>query len=172
MKKNIAFLLLLSIVSLFGFEPKEIKTLEANFEQKIIKSNQTLTYTGKVLIKLPFHGLWIYNKPQKKIFITDKKVMIEETALEQVVFTSIEDGVDMAKILTQARLISKNLYEAKVKNRKFIIKTNENSIDIISYQDEFDNEVVIKLLNSKINHQVALSRFDYQIPPNFDVIGQ
>ncbi len=172
MKKIILLLFIFSLSNLFGLEPKNIKSIEADFEQQIIKQNKTLTYKGKIYIKLPAHALWIYEKPKKKIYITGKKVIIEESKLEQVIITSIEEGIDLSKILSSANMTTQNNFEAKVKSKIFKILTTTKSLDSITYKDEFDNDVVIKFFNTKINQDIALSTFDYEVPSGFDIIRQ
>ena len=170
MKLKISMLSLLYISNIYALELSTIKTFESRFEQVISSTKKDLKYTGSIFLKSPSNGLWIYDKPNKKIFLSQKNIIIEETALEQVIIAKMENDINIIEIIKNAKHISPNEYSAKVGSKIFSIKTSQNEIFSISYKDEFEHDVQIIFKNQKINQPLPNKIFDYNIPDGFDVI--
>lgn len=169
MKKQIIIFFLL-FTSFYGLDLKSIKTFQGNFEQSITNSKKTINYKGKVFLKEPLNILWIYNKPQKKVYIINKSVIIEETDLEQVLFTTLDNEINIINIINMAKENNKNQFIAIIGKNEYKINIKNETIDSINYKDEFENLVIIKFSNSKINSPIDDNIFMYEAPKGFDIV--
>ena len=170
MKLKISLLSFFCISNVFALDLSSIKTFESKFEQIISSSKKDLKYSGTVFLKSPTNGLWIYDKPKKKIFLSKNNIIIEESALEQVIITKTQNDINLIDIIKNAKKISSNEYNAQIGSKVFLVTTSENEIKSISYKDEFENNVRINFKNQKINNALPSKVFDYDIPDGFDVI--
>jgi outer membrane lipoprotein carrier protein len=169
MKRKIILSLL--SVSLWA-DIADIFSFEADFEQKITdEQNKTIAYEGHVLATKPQFALWKYTKPiQKEVYVTSYKVVMIEPDLEQVIIKRIDSKFDIFSLIKQAKKIKDNTYLAHYKETTFTIKLDQNTIDSISYRDEFDNKVIIDFSHQKQNQKIDMKRFIPAIPDGYDII--
>lgn len=170
MKLKISLLSFFCISNIFALDLSSVKTFESKFEQIISSSKKDLKYTGMIFLKSPANGLWVYDKPKKKIFLSKNNIIIEESALEQVIIAKMQNDINLIDIIKNAKKNTANEYSAKIGSKIFFIKTSENEILSIFYKDEFENNVHINFKNQKINQTLPSKIFDYDIPDGFDVI--
>lgn len=164
------------LVALFNFSFASLIdtfSFEADFTQSITDDKkQVLTYSGHLVALKPMYAKWEYKKPIKKdVYINSYNVTIVEPELEQVIIKRIESKFDFFTILKSAREIKKNVYAAFYKDIKFIIISNDDTTESISYKDEFDNDVKIVFTNQIKNKKFRRSLFTPNFPLRFDIIG-
>ena len=94
---SIIFLLFLNQLLANNFD---LYTFKADFVQKIFKDKSKITYKGKLLAKKPYYLLWHYTQPvEKKIYMIDREVVIEEPELEQAILTTMQSEMDFFTLL-------------------------------------------------------------------------
>lgn len=150
----------------------DIYSFKADFTQSVTDDkNATLIYNGHIQAQKPQNALWNYLKPiQKDVFINIFKVTVIEPEIEQVIIRKTESNFDFFMMVKNATKLAKNLYEAKYKDAKFLIRTKEEIIESISYKDEFENNVVISFENQKQNIHIEETTFIAQYPEGFDIV--
>ncbi|MEA3352999.1 MAG: LolA-like outer membrane lipoprotein chaperone [Campylobacterota bacterium] len=169
--KRLLFLLLFIISSLTA-NIKDIKTYQADFEQ-IIKNttNNTIVYKGKLYIKNPSFILWRYNEPiQKDVYINYTQVTIIEPELEQAIVTTLQEQIDILKLIQNAKKISLNKYKAKLYNIEYTLTIENNILQKVQYKDNIDNNITIAFSNIDQNKGIPRAIFRYSIPDDYDII--
>lgn len=166
------FILLQLIITMSLANIKNINSFEADFKQNVVNDKGvTLSYTGHIQAVKPQYALWNYITPVKKeIYVTEYKVTIIEPEIEQAIVKVINSDFDFFSIIEHAKKIEENIYSAKFKESVFKIKLHKETIESISYIDEFENQVVISFTNQKQNQSIDKSLFSPVIPPEFDTI--
>ena len=167
-------LLFLLLVSISFSSLLNISSFEANFAQTVTDfSGNKLLYSGKVSATTPQLALWHYLKPiEKSIYIKPYKIMIIEPELEQVIIKKVYSSFDFFKMIQKAKKVSLHSYMAVVGEVKYLITTDRNTISLISYQDEFDNNVSIVFTNQKQNLPLSKEIFKATIPQEYDIIRE
>ena len=167
------FILILSISSLFGaIKFDELKSFRANFVQKITnESNKTIEYKGKVFIKNNGKVLWKYETPIiKNVYVLDNIAIIDEPELEQAIYTTLENSIDMIKLLKNANKIEENKYQTSLYNVNYIINIKNDKINSLSYVDELENKIVISFLDAEQNIEIDDGLFKFIAPDFYDII--
>lgn len=151
---------------------EEIHSFNANFTQDITNDKgTTLTYSGKVTALQPKYAHWQYVKPVKKdIYIDTDRVTIIEPEIEQVIVKHLSSDFNFFTMIKNAKQITKNSYETQFKDIKYTIKINNKNIQSISYQDEFDNKVLITFSKQQQNSKIDKKIFRPKIPLEYDII--
>lgn len=151
---------------------EQINSFEADFSQSITDDkNKVLVYNGHVMASKPQNAKWSYYKPVKKdVYINKFEVVVVEPEIEQVIVRRVESKLDFFKMISNAKEIEKNVYIANFKDSKFTIVQSDNSIESISYIDEFENRVKIVFKNIKQNHSIDLKIFTPIFPLYYDII--
>lgn len=167
MKKYLLFAI---VTNLLGSNIQQATTFEADFTQSISNSQKTIKYTGHLYVKKPNNLLWVYIKPQKKVYINAQTAIIEETRLQQTIISSLDKEINFLNILNSATTIKQNLLEAKIKGVSYFLYLNEQGIEKITYKDSLENDIEIKFTNQKINHSLSDGLFKYNLPKGFDVV--
>jgi len=170
MRKIFFFLFLVG--SSFGAILENLTSFEADFSQTIHNQEEkVVTYEGHVVAAKPQYARWDYTKPiQKSVYIDNHSVVVIEPELEQAIIRKIHDDFDIFTLLKNAKKIAKNSYEAHYKETTFIIQYNGKDIEQLRYNDNFDNEVVIKFTHQKYNKKIDPSIFKPDIPDEYDMI--
>jgi outer membrane lipoprotein carrier protein len=93
-----------------------IKPFEANFTQTVTNINKkSISYKGNIYFNNDKNVLWKYLTPTiKNIYITKNKLIIEEPDLEQAIYTTIDDKLNLTKLLNNVTKISNNIYQTTV----------------------------------------------------------
>ncbi len=171
MKLFTTFFITCSIVlaGVFDFE-----TISSEFKQTITnEENSKIIYKGNFYATSKAKALWIYKSPiDKKIYFSQKRVVIIEPELEQVIITNLQNTPNLTEILKSAKKTNANTYETTYDGVQYVIHIKNNNINTISYSDKLENSVKIELFNQSINTFLDDTLFTPTIPKNFDIITQ
>ena len=164
---------LLSFSSLCGFIDT-INTLSADFEQRITDDqNKSIVYRGHMQAKRPNMARWDYRTPvEKQLFIREHQVVILEPVLEQAIIKNVSSDIDIFTIISKATLISNETYLAEYRDMEFIIKMKDNVIQSISYEDIFENSILLTFKNQRLNKVIGDETFKAIIPADFDILRE
>ncbi len=168
---RILFIALFVLSPLFAISEKT-DTMKADFVQTITDDkNSTITYKGSMLAKRPNMALWHYKEPiEKTVYITASSITIVEPEIEQAIIKRLGNSIDILAILASAKRDGKNSYTAFYNNKEYHIAIQDDMIKAISYTDAFDNVVKIVFTAQQINKKINDSRFEADIPADFDII--
>lgn len=165
-------MLFLSLVwsCLFSSE-LSFNTLQSDFTQSVKSQNKTISYHGYFVADSKKAAFWNYEKPIKKlVYFSYKNIILVEPDLEQAFITKVSDVPNLLQILSDAKKIDSNLYQAEFDGIKYKIKIQNQLPSEINYTDKFDNEVTINLKNVKKNQKIDQNLLVPKIPNNFDII--
>jgi len=118
----------------------------AEFTQMITNTKKkVINYSGEVRFSDTRLFKWSYLEPTKKEVCTDgSELLVVDHDLEQVSAYYISKGIDIAKVLTKAKLHSKNIYVAQYDGKQYTIQLDDmQKLHSIAYYDELDNKVQI-----------------------------
>ena len=118
-------ILLTIILSIFTFaQGISIPTaFKANFTQ-IVKNpkGKTIKYRGKIYFNSPSETKWIYTSPTKKeVCSSGNKLVVIDHDLEQVSYYNIDKGLNLSKVLRNAKLHKNRTYVTKCKGKYYTI---------------------------------------------------
>ncbi len=140
----LSLLLLASSLLLASIELPE--NFQADFIQTITNTkNKVITYSGKVRFSNETLFKWSYKEPTQKEVCTDGlELLVVDHDLEQVSAYRISNGINIAKIVKEAKLHSKNIYVAEYENKTYTIQVDaQQKLHSIAYFDDLDNKVQI-----------------------------
>lgn len=145
----ISLLLLLSCMVFATIELPE--NFQADFVQKITNTkDKVIVYKGKVSFSNEILFKWSYTEPTKKEVCTDgSELLVVDHDLEQVSNYLIAKGMDIAKILDNAKLHSNNIYVAQYENKNYTIQVHKKMLHSIAYFDDLENKVQIVFKHMK-----------------------
>ena len=151
---------------------KDIKTFDANFEQKIINPSQKeILYKGHLFIKEPNYILWQYKEPViKNVYVINNFAIIDEPELEQAIFSRLQNEIDILELIKTAKKIDDNKYLAKVYDVNYTLITKNNKIEKIEYKDALENSVIITFTNVVQNEDIDDEIFKFLPPKHYDII--
>ncbi|MEA2048500.1 MAG: LolA-like outer membrane lipoprotein chaperone [Campylobacterota bacterium] len=165
---------LLLLVSPMLFATIELpENFQSDFIQKITnEKNKVIEYKGKVSFSNERLFKWHYTKPTQKEVCTDgSKLVVVDHDLEQVSRYRIAKGIDIAKILHNARLYRTDIYVARYENKKYTIQLYKQKLHSIAYFDNLDNKVQIVFKNIKYGYgDFSHKRMQCDAPKAYDVI--
>jgi outer membrane lipoprotein carrier protein len=169
---RLLFFSLLLFSQLFAFF-EDTRTFSASFRQSITDDhNKTIVYSGKILTKRPDMALWIYSTPvEKKIYMQKHTVIVVEPELEQAIIKKIGNNLDLFAIFSKAKSLGDEFYLANYMDMDFKIKMDGDTIESISYRDDFENSVEVIFEDQKTNIELEDNMFKADIPNDYDVIG-
>lgn len=139
-------LALLLLSTLVFSDIKLPDNFSADFTQIITNTKKkVIHYSGEVRFSDAKLFKWSYLEPTKKEVCTDgSELLVVDHDLEQVSAYYINKGVDIAKVLSKAKLHSKNIYVAEYNSKKYTIQLDDTQkLHSIAYYDELDNKVQI-----------------------------
>ena len=201
MKKIITYLSLLVITSLCFASPsqdlvdkiKNIKSMRANFSQKLVDSqnNSETKSKGLMILKKPDFFKWIITSPNaQQIISNSNKLWIYDSDIDQLIIKKVSNNIAQFPYLI---LLSKNannidkLFNVTEKGNKFTLKPKKDEI-INSLSIQFDKNNNIESLGISTSlHQYTLisftniktnisnlkdSDFDFIAPKGTDVIDE
>lgn len=153
-------------------ELKNLKSLESDFIQTINSTSGTkIEYKGKLYIKDSGKVLYSYKEPiEKNVYINKNEVIIDEPELEQAIITTLDNQIDILKLINDAKKVKESLYSTKIEGIEYNISLLDGNIDKIYYVDEIENSVEIKLLNTILNEEISDSKFMFILPRGYDLI--
>jgi len=166
--------LLLLASSLLFANIKLPANFQADFIQKITNTKEkVITYRGKVRFSNETLFKWSYTKPTKKEVCTHGvELLVVDHDLEQVSTYLISNGIDIAKILKQAKPHSKNVYVAEYENKKYTIQVDaKQKLQSMAYFDDLDNKVQIVFQHMKYGKgNLPAQSMKCNYPKNYDMI--
>ncbi|HSR74131.1 MAG TPA: LolA-like outer membrane lipoprotein chaperone [Sulfurovum sp.] len=138
--------LLLLVSSLLSANIELPENFKADFIQKITNTKQKeITYSGEVRFSNGTFFKWSYKEPTKKEVCTDGlEILVVDHDLEQVSAYLISNGINISKILQNAKLYRENIYVAEYDNKQYTIQVDkQQKLHSIAYYDDLDNKVQI-----------------------------
>lgn len=170
--KLMFFLLFVLLSNLQAFNLNTLSSLEASFKQIITNSvGKKIEYKGKLFISNPSKILWQYKTPVvKNVYVINNFAIVDEPELEQAIFTSLDENINILKMLKTAKKINKNLYVASINEVDYSIYIKNNKISSIKYKDNLENKVAIYLDNSVYNKEIKKEIFSFKAPKHYDII--
>lgn len=148
----------------------DFNTFSSDFTQTIKSKNSILSYSGHFIFNKN-QAYWSYDTPSKKeIYINKNQIIIIEHDLEQVIFSHLQNLPNLNEIFKKAKYLDKDKLIAKYENINYTITLYQDQIQSISYEDEFQNKVTIKLSKQIKNPPIKANIFQAKIPQNYDII--
>jgi outer membrane lipoprotein carrier protein len=149
-----------------------LKSFKASFTQTIMnETNKTIVYKGDVFIKNSGKVLWKYKTPIiKNVYVINNVAIIDEPELEQAIYTTLENSIDMLKLLKEAKKINENIYQTNLYNRNYMITMKEDKIYSLSYVDELENKILIVFNEAEQNIEIEDDLFQFLPPDYYDII--
>ncbi|MED7787679.1 outer membrane lipoprotein chaperone LolA [Francisella sp. 19X1-34] len=170
---------------------KSINSMTANFNQRLINSQNDMSTQGKMSLKKPQFFRWVITSPNnQKIISNGKKLWIYDGDLEQLIIKKVSNNIAQYPYLI---LLSKNtdnidkLFTVKEKSSNNYILKPKNDEMINSIVIKFDNDNKLKSLEistslnqftqinfSDVKDNVSLknSIFNFKAPKDTDVIDE
>ncbi len=158
-------------ITLLANDLADFKTLSGNFTQKVTNSNNnTIEYKGELFLKQN-NILWKYKTPiEKNVFIKDSFVIVDEPEIEQAVFTSVSNELNLINMLKKAKKINDSLYEVKYNHTVYSIILNDKKLSKIEYKDEMDNRISVEFKDIKKDIEINDSIFAFTPPSHYDIV--
>jgi outer membrane lipoprotein carrier protein len=152
----------------------DFDTLSADFTQTVTNEHKKeIVYSGDLSIKKPDKAIWRYSKPIKKdVYIYGTLVIVYEPELAQAVYMTKKNLPNINSLLKNAVVVGENRYKAKNDGRDIFFDMKDGVPHSITYHDDMDNAVEIKLSNQKKNIPVSNSAFEFVAPTGTDIIKQ
>ena len=148
----------------------DITNLQANFTQTIKNnSSSIISYKGTITFNKN-NILWHYNEPEKNVYISSSRIIIDEPELEQAIISNINEELNLISMLKESKKINNTTYENTLNNIVYTIKIYKNKLQAIFYTDELGNKVSIIFTNVKININIDNSIFIFNAPSHYDII--
>ncbi len=149
-----------------------IKPFSGKFVQTVTNTNnKVITYKGDIFVNSSQQILWKYKSPTiKNIYLTHTSVIVEEPELEQAIYTSIQNSLNISQILKNATKISDSKYETIINEISYTILLNGEKIRQIQYGDQLDNKIVITFFSVKNNPTYPANFFRFIPKEYYDII--
>ena len=149
-------------------------SFQADFTQMITNTKQkVIRYSGKVIFSDKKFFKWMYLSPTKKEVCTDGiELLIVDHDLEQVSAYYMAKGLDISKVLSNAKLYKEHIYVAEYEGKKYTIQLNDKGqLQSIAYYDELDNKVQIVFENIEYAKSILdRKKLQCNYPEAYDVI--
>lgn len=153
----------------FGFDTN-FKTFSSDFVQSVSNAQSKIDYTGSFVLTQD-KAFWDYKTPNnKQIYIKNKDIIILEPDLEQAILSKLDQIPNLSEIFKNAKKQDESTYSAKYQQILYTIKLENGEISSISYKDDLDNSVTIKLFHQKRDFALDESVFEAKIPSHYDIL--
>lgn len=171
---NLRLLSLLLLLSTMAYSAIELpKNFQADFIQKITNTKgKIIEYRGKVSFSNETLFKWSYTQPTKKEVCTNgTELLVVDHDLEQVSSYYIAKGIDIAKVLENAKLHSANIYVANYESKQYTIQLNKQKLHSIAYFDDLENKVQIVFKHMKYGKgDLSSKTMKCNYPKDYDMI--
>ena len=166
------FLIGFTLISNASINIEKLDTFKSNFTQSIKSTTgKTIEYKGAVFIKKDGKILWKYKTPIiKNVYVLNSFAIIDEPELEQAIYTTLENEINIIELIKGSQKIDETTYLASIDEIDYMIFTENGKIDSISYTDKLDNKVLISFLKVKQNQNIDDDVFKFDIPDYYDII--
>jgi len=138
-----------------------------NPKKKVIHYKGNVRFSNERLLK------WSYINPTKKEVCTNgAELTIVDHDLEQVSAFYIDKGLDITKVLTQAKHYKDHIYLAQFDGKKYTIQLSDTEeLQSVAYFDNMDNKVQILFTQMKYSKGRLPSKImQCNYPADYDVI--
>jgi len=169
--------LLLGVLILSSVVLAEIhlpKSFTTDFIQTITNTKgKVISYNGKVHFTDKKFFKWSYLEPTKKEVCTDaNELLVVDHDLEQVSMFYIRQGLDIAKVLAQAKHYKERIYLAEFDGIKYTIELSKTSqLQSIAYFDNLENKVQILFKHMHYtNTRLKKEALQCNYPVDYDII--
>ena len=166
--------LLLLAISTLSANIELPENFQADFTQKITNTKEkVITYSGEVHFSNETLFKWSYKEPtEKEVCTNGLELIVVDHDLEQVSAYRISNGIDIAKILKQAKPHSENIYVAAYENKQYTIQVdNKQKLHSIAYFDDLDNKVQIVFKHMRYGKgNLPEQSMKCNYPKNYDMI--
>ncbi len=155
-----------------NFTFDSLETFKANFIQTIKSTeNKNIEYKGEVFIKNSGNILWKYKTPiVKNVYVNSNYVIIDEPQLEQAIYTSLQDDINLIEILKQAKKTNENEYLANIEGVDYKVYIKNSKIEKITYNDKLENFIIINFTEVINNSMIDDNIFKFLAPDYYDII--
>ena len=162
------------LVTLLAADITDITTLKARFVQTVTNDqNQTITYEGRVYLKPPHRGLWIYDTPvEKSIYLTPEAITVYEPELLQATVLRPRNELNLLKIFKEAKPVSPGESVATVGEKAVHIKHSGGLVTRLFFTDKLENSVTIRFFDHEINQPIPDTLFEFIPEPGTDIIRE
>jgi outer membrane lipoprotein carrier protein len=147
--------------------------LRAHFTQSVLNrdANQTLTYEGRLAVRLPDKAKWTYTAPLPKIICLDgERAWVVEPELEQATLYRLGRTIPILAILERAEKVGKQRYKARYNGIDYEITVDERRrLKSVSYDDDLGNRVTMRFTHLDTSPFDA-TELACEIPKDFDII--
>lgn len=152
--------------------PIDLTSFMADFNQTITDDKgEVLAYSGSIKAQKPQFALWSYKTPvEKKVYMSNNRIVIIEPEIEQVIIRGIKGDFDFFSMIQNAKKIDKDNFVASFEESKFYIKMKNSKVSTLSYKDKFDNDVKIVFTQQIQNSEISPEVFKVSYPLDYDVI--
>lgn len=169
--KILVFKVLLFSAFLANLNALELESLQANFTQSIESESGNIVYKGILKAKANSMAYWRYDTPTKKeIFVNKDQIIIYEPMLKQAIISN-NLKIDFMKILNSMKQ-DKDGFKSTIDGIQYTITMKGKLPQNISYKDELDNIVNIKLNDVIVNKTIDNKTFNFQVPEDVEIIFQ
>jgi len=174
-KKFFIFLVLILTALLANAQGIDIPvSFKANFLQQVTNTKgKIIKYRGKIYFNSPNNTKWVYNSPTKKAVCSiRKKLIVIDHDLEQVSYYTIDSGLNLVKVLKEAKQYKGKTYTTQYEGRLYTIVINsKKEIKQIAYKDNLGNRVNLIFESIKYRKRpFNASKFICKRPKNYDTI--
>ena len=161
----------LYLSSLNAQEIKALQSMQAYFTQRLITQDNTLLYKGEFFALAPHFVLWKYKSPiPKEIYINKDSMIIYEPKLEQAIYSTLKENLDILTLIKKAKFIKENHYIAELLGQKYYLFFEEGILKQISFVDAVGNSVEILFENIQTNHSINPEIFKFESTSNLDIL--
>jgi outer membrane lipoprotein carrier protein len=199
MKKIISICLLILSPLVFGASAAEevqaklnaIKTLRANFKQKVTAGKRTIsTSSGNMALARPGKFLWKTKKPMEQTVIADgKQIWVYDVDLEQVTVKKQQKGLGGTPGLFlsgygntvtrdfEVKAMNQNTYELKAKSPKenyqrLRLTFSGENLTNIEFFDQLGQHTDVQLIDVKQSPGLESSLFKFVPPKGVDIVRE
>ena len=171
---------------------KSLNSFSASFKQNTYQNDGSLLSesNGNLIYKKEAKYILEYENPSKIKFVSDGQfITTYDEELEQAIIQSYKNTFkeNIIDIMTNEVLIKEKFtlksyvkgddyyikfipLKSDIEDNIFLLVINNNRIKEISFMNDFEQSVIMKLKDFKNNVSVMDSLFKIDIPKNFDVI--
>ncbi|EES89766.1 LolA-like outer membrane lipoprotein chaperone [Helicobacter canadensis] len=169
LKILLIFLLFLSFLN--AQEIRTLQSMQANFTQKLISQNSTILYKGEFFALAPHFVLWKYESPiPKEVYINKDSMIIYEPKLEQAIYSTLKENLDILTLIKEAKLVKENYYTAEILGQTYHLFFDKGILKQITFMDAVGNSVEILFENIQTNHKLNLQIFEFKPTSNLDIL--
>lgn len=160
--------------NLFASNLENIKSFQASFTQTIVNaSKKSIVYSGDVFIKKEGKILWRYKTPIiKNVYVIKNIAMIDEPELEQVIYTQLQNDMNLISLIKNAKLQKEDHYITALQNIEYHLFFKQNELHKITYIDALENQVTIAFENIQQDANISDELFRFFPPEHYDIIRQ